>query len=97
MVHIFGLAAICWAICKCRNQACFDKKIIKNPAEIIIHACALMSYWAGLDNSDFQVKLMDGVKVMLACAHRVLARQARPTLQILPAPSEDRDDEEEEE
>jgi hypothetical protein len=41
-VHYFGFAAICWAICKCRNKVVFDKKMIKSPAEIILHACIFM-------------------------------------------------------
>jgi hypothetical protein len=44
----FGFSAISWAIWKCRNRAAFDGKRIKHPAEIFIHACAFMSYWAGL-------------------------------------------------
>jgi hypothetical protein len=97
MVHIFGLAAICWAIWKSRNKACFDGKLIKNPTEILTHACAFMNYWAGLYASDFQEKLMDGVKVLLLCTHRVLAHQARPTAVLqLPAPPEDTEDEEDE-
>jgi hypothetical protein len=31
----------------------FWKKLIKHPAEIVVHACAFMSYWAGLFTSDF--------------------------------------------
>jgi hypothetical protein len=46
--------------------------MIRNPAEILIHACALMTYWAGLYSSEIQQKLIDGVKVLLSCAHRVL-------------------------
>jgi hypothetical protein len=42
--HTFGLAAVCWAIWKARNRACFEKKYVKHPAEIIIHACALMKH-----------------------------------------------------
>lgn len=95
MVYTFGFAAICWAIWKCRNRACFDKKIIKNLAEILIHACAFMSYWAGLHNTDFQEKPMDGVKVVLACAHKVLAQPQRSSLRILPASTDDQDEEEE--
>ena len=26
LVYTFGFAAICWALWKCRNRACFDKK-----------------------------------------------------------------------
>jgi hypothetical protein len=38
-----------WAIWKNRNKACFEKKLIKNPLEIIFHAsCPLMQYWTGL-------------------------------------------------
>jgi hypothetical protein len=32
-----------------QKQSCvFEKKLTKHPAEIILHPCALMSYWAGL-------------------------------------------------
>lgn len=46
-VHVWGVAAICWAIWKARNNACLNKRLIKNPLEIICHACALMKYWTG--------------------------------------------------
>ncbi|PAN21233.1 hypothetical protein PAHAL_3G451600 [Panicum hallii] len=92
-VYIFCLAAVCWAIWKRRNKACFENKKLKHPAEIIIHACALMSYWAGLYGAEMQSKIMEGVKVLLACAHKVLAQQPRPVL-YLPAPQEDTSEEE---
>nr|TKW34758.1 hypothetical protein SEVIR_2G327000v2 [Setaria viridis] len=78
---------------KCRNRACFDKKIIKNPVEIIFHACSFMTYWAGLYKTDLQEKLLDGVKVLLSCAHKVLAQQARPPPPaLLPPIQEDREE-----
>lgn len=40
----WGIAPICWAIWKNRNKACFEKKAIKNPLEIMCHACALMNF-----------------------------------------------------
>jgi hypothetical protein len=46
--HLWGISAICWAIWKARNRACFERKIIRNPIEIICHAGALMQYWTGL-------------------------------------------------
>jgi hypothetical protein len=33
---------------KSRNKAVCLKKLTKHPSEIILHPCALMSYWAGL-------------------------------------------------
>jgi hypothetical protein len=48
MEHTFGLAVICWATWKARNKACFEHKPIRHPAEIVIHACALMKQWTGL-------------------------------------------------
>jgi len=86
--HTFGLAAVCWATWKCRNRACFDKKMIKNPAEIILHAGAYMNYWAGLYNAELKGMLEDGVKVMLSYAYRALSRQgqARPLLQLAAPP-----------
>ena len=42
------VSAICWAIWKARNKACFNVKKLKNPIEIMCHACALMRFWIGL-------------------------------------------------
>jgi hypothetical protein len=38
--HVWGVSAVCWAIWKARNRACFDG----NPIEIICHAAALMRF-----------------------------------------------------
>jgi hypothetical protein len=38
-VHMLGLAPICWAIWKTRNVVCFEKRIGKNPLEILYYAC----------------------------------------------------------
>jgi hypothetical protein len=76
-IHQFGYAAICWAIWKCRNRAVFYKKVIKHPAEIIVHACVFMSHWAGLFNVHFANGIIDGVKVMLVLAYKILAQQRR--------------------
>ena len=85
-IHHFGFAAVCWAIWKGRNKAIFDGKIIRHPAEILTHACAFMTYWAGLTKEDFQVGILEGVKSLLAYAHRALAQQAATTPRMLPAP-----------
>jgi hypothetical protein len=47
-VYAFGLAAISWSIWKTRNSTCFDKKVLKNPVEILYNACAFMCYWEGM-------------------------------------------------
>lgn len=52
-IYSFGLAAICWAIWKTRNKACFEHKLINHPAEIVCYACSLMTYWTGLHKADF--------------------------------------------
>jgi hypothetical protein len=43
-VQIAGLAAICWAIWKARNKACFEKIFHNNPIELIYHSVAFMTY-----------------------------------------------------
>jgi hypothetical protein len=48
-VQIARVAAICWAIWKLRNRACFEGKIIQNPTELICFAVVFMKYWAGLN------------------------------------------------
>jgi hypothetical protein len=77
------------------EHACFDKKLIKHPTEIIFHACSFMTYWARLYNSELQGKLMDGVKTLLACAHRVLAHQAGNNPRMLMAAAEEETTDEE--
>lgn len=94
IVHHFGFTAICWATWKCRNKAAFDRKIIQHPAKILIQAYAFMTYWAGLHSSEFHGKLLDGVKSLLACAHRSLAQQTRVAPRMLPAPPEEEEQEE---
>jgi len=88
-VHHFLLAAVSWAIWKCRNKACFDSKTIKHPVEIIYHACSFMSYWAGLYPPEMQGKILEGVKALLACVHRAVAVQSDNVPRILPAVTED--------
>jgi hypothetical protein len=49
--QIAGIGAICWAIWKIRNKACFEKKLIKSPLELICYATVFMKYWAGLNST----------------------------------------------
>jgi hypothetical protein len=96
-VYIVGCAAVCWAIWKCRNKACFDKKMIKNPLGVLIHVCSFLSYWAGLYNSEMQGKILEGVQALLACAHKMMEGQpaASSTAKILPSTAEkEREDDE---
>jgi len=74
----------------------FDAKTIRHPAEILLHACSFMNYWAGLYNSDFQGRLLEGVKILMACAQKVLAQQAGdPNTRLLLTPPEEDAEEEE--
>jgi len=55
-----------------------------------------MNYWAGLYNSDFQGRLLEGVKVLMACAQKVLVQQAGdPNTRLLLMPPEEDAEEEE--
>ena len=63
--------------------------------EIIIHDCALISYWAGLYSSELQDKIMEGTKILLVRARRVLMQQPRPVI-YLPPPHEEMSEEEDE-
>ena len=94
MFYTFGLAAICWAIWKARNKACFEKKLIKHPAETMCHACALMSYWAGLYGAEFQARMAERIGMLLSTACRILISQRAPP-RLLPAAAEENDPDEE--
>ena len=85
--YTFCVAAICWAIWKKRNSACFENKRLKNPAEILSYACALMSYWAGLYGVEMQGKIVEGVKLLLSCASRMMVQQQHPNPPLLLPPA----------
>jgi len=87
-IYTLCLASICWAIWKRRNKVCFENNKLKHPAKIIIHACAFLSSWAGLYGADLRNKILEGGKVLLSCAYKVLAQQPRPLI-YLPAPRDD--------
>jgi hypothetical protein len=53
----------------------FEKKVVKNPLEIICHACALMIYWSGLFAELDRDQLIEGANTMLRVAEEVLAAQ----------------------
>lgn len=68
-----GVSAIYWAIWKARNNPCFNKKLIKNPLEIICHAGALMNFWVGLYPELDREAIEDGVNLMLKVALEIMS------------------------
>ena len=48
-----------------------------------------MTYWAGLYGSDMQGKILDGVKILISCVHKVMAQQRSfPPRLMLDGPSQ---------
>jgi hypothetical protein len=79
VVHMFGLAVICWSIWKARNMACFEKKLIKNPNEVIFSACLFMQFWAGLFKGDMYEKVKPGVDMLMKTALNVGRKSSTAT------------------
>lgn len=63
-IQIVGLAAICWAIWKLKNRACFEHRLIRSPAELICYACAFLKYWAGLQAEGDREMLIEGARML---------------------------------
>lgn len=76
--HVLGVAAVCWSLWDARNKACFDKKLIRSPIEIVYHARALMRFWAGLYQEVDKKTVEDGVNLMLKVAMKILAEKHAP-------------------
>jgi hypothetical protein len=75
---------------KCRNKAVFDKKWVKHPAEIVIFACSLMLYWAGLFGVSMKAQMEEGVGTMLKIAYKLLARSRQASTPLMvQAPQDD--------
>jgi hypothetical protein len=99
-VQIAGLAAICWAIWKLRNRACFDKKLIKSPSELISLSVVFMQHWAGLHNATDEVNIKTGADNLLRLATAATTtssstggRAGRGTLTIMDAVPDERGEE----
>jgi len=86
-IHTFLLSAICRAIWKARNDACFNAKLIHHPAEIVCYACAFLKYWAGLHKEEVQTQIKEGVGLLLSMACQLLSNQSRSTARMLLPPS----------
>jgi hypothetical protein len=67
-LYITGVSAICRAIWKARNKMCFENALIKSPNEILCHACALMTHWAGISKKELQDLLQEGAKLLMKAA-----------------------------
>lgn len=73
--YMFGLAVVCWATWKARNNACFGKILIKHPCDILFSACAFMRYWAGICFEDRKSIIMAGAETMFKTAVKVVRRR----------------------
>ena len=67
-VYLVGLAAICWATWKTRNKACFEKRMISSPMEIICLASSFLSYWTGLQKGSARKELEIGAEALKMAA-----------------------------
>ena len=66
------VSTICWTIWKAQNKASFDGKKLKNPIEIMCHACALMRFLIGLYAELDREMLINGVNTMLKAVAEIL-------------------------
>ncbi|KQJ81429.2 hypothetical protein BRADI_5g00665v3 [Brachypodium distachyon] len=79
-LQVVGVAALCWALWKLRNRACFEHKLIRSPSEIICYACAFLRYWEGLQTEPDKTNLLTGTTALQAEAlahHELQARLDR--------------------
>ena len=90
-MHAFALAAICWAIWKARNRACFESRWIKHPAEIVCHACSLLDFWTGLHKEEMQDQIKEGLRMLLSLAYQMSTTRTPPSLALPPAVVQDAD------
>ena len=59
------------------------KNPLCSPTDILLYACALMSYWAGLYGVEMHGKIMEGMKILISCVHKMMAQQKHPSPTLL--------------
>ena len=57
--------------------------MLKHPTDVLLFACALMSFWTGLYGADMQGKILEGVKILVSCVHKVMAQKKRSPTRLL--------------
>jgi hypothetical protein len=91
-LHIVGIVALCWAVWKIRNKACFEGKLISSPMSLICYMCVFLRYWAGLQKEKEKKILLEGAE-RLQCGATAAHDAARSsTIQLRKI--QDRDEEE---
>jgi hypothetical protein len=81
-VQILGVAAICWAIWKLRNRACFEGKLINSPIELIFYSTVFMNYWAGINLPADQEVIRQGAENLINVARDTQNAGRRDNLRI---------------
>jgi len=99
--YLLANSFILWALLpfagqfgKPETNVVLKEKKIKNPAEIICYACALMTYWAGLFPEMDKETLQAGVTTMLQIATKLMLRskQGDDTLFLKESPDDNSQD-----
>jgi hypothetical protein len=93
-LHIVGIAALCWAIWKTRNNACFEGKLISSPVGLICYMCAFLRYWAGLQDEKDKELLLEGASRLqrgATTAHEMARQGGVPRARIQEGVDEDED------
>ena len=67
-VQITLVAAVCWAIWKTCNNACFEGELIKKHNELICYLYVFVKYWTGLHNAAEQEDLHAGTDTLMNLA-----------------------------
>jgi hypothetical protein len=56
-----GASAVCWVLWKMRNDVCFNRTIVSDPANIIYRLYNLLNDWAILQKNQDQGNIEEGV------------------------------------
>jgi len=76
--HMVGLAGICWALSRTRNNVCFEEKKVRSPTEVICLASSFISFWAELQSEEDKLLLEGGADILRAVALSLHPHEAPP-------------------
>jgi hypothetical protein len=69
-----GASAVCWVLWKTRNDVCFNRAIVSDPANVVYRLCNVLNSWALLQKNQDRGRVEEGMLKLKMVIREAYAR-----------------------